>query len=213
MVTFGFSAFLKLLSLNEKPFRTELKKRLGPSTGGYDYHRSFRLHARRFLVNDDAISSVLGSAEKIVQSTERQSAVAALSRLEIWRTAHPGPVLDVLPVVFESPGHLFRIRFDPDFGLRLYGKKTAIHLWNTIKPALSPTAAYVAMALAAQACEDEGNAPEDFGVLSMRNPVKLFRLSEAADPSALARSIVNQIEEVIRGTPPSRPQPEPHPHP
>ena len=109
MISYGFSAFRKLLSLNEKPQRTEIRKRAGPSTGSpYDYHRSFRLHARRCFVDGLPIAEVLASAEKIKSASERLSASAALGRLEVWRTAQPGVVVPVKPTAFESPSHLFR---------------------------------------------------------------------------------------------------------
>ncbi|MDU7523827.1 MAG: hypothetical protein E7K72_21025, partial [Roseomonas mucosa] len=119
LVTFGFSAFLKLLSLNERPRRTALRQRLSPSAGGYDFHRSFRLHARRLLVDGVAVDDVLTSAGTITKLPERRSAVAALQRLDLWRRSAPGPVFQGEPVIYESPRRLFRVRFEPDFSIRL----------------------------------------------------------------------------------------------
>ncbi len=38
MPTFGFAAFLKIASLNPKPRKTELRKRLFGSGQPYDFH-------------------------------------------------------------------------------------------------------------------------------------------------------------------------------
>jgi hypothetical protein len=169
-------------------------------------HRSFRLQARRFLTDGAAIAEVLASAERITRSSERLSALAALQRLEIWRATHPGEVVIVPSIIFESPNRLFRVKFEADFGLRARGRTTAIHLWNTMRPTLAPSAAYVALTLVAQAFEGQEGAPEDIGVLSMREPPRLYRLSDVADQSALAASSVDRLEETIRGaTPPSPP--------
>jgi hypothetical protein len=212
VITFGFSAFLKVLSLNDKPQRSAIKKRLGPSSSnGYDFHKSMRQHAHRFLVDGEAMPDVITSAGTIVQLPERLSATLALQRLELWRIATPGAILQFSPVVFESPRHLFRVKFEPDFGLRIGGKNTAIHLWNTKQPNLSPGATYAALWLAAQAFRDQEHAPDDVGVLSIREPPTLYLLSQVRDASAVAASIVERMEETIQETPPPPPLPEDRP--
>jgi hypothetical protein len=206
MISFGFSAFLKLLSLNEKPHRTELRRRLGPSTGGgYDFHKSFRLLARRYLVEGAELADVLAAARKITKTAERESALDALQRLEPWRAVHPGTIVTAPSVTFESPSRLFRVHFEADLGLLAHGKITAIHIWNTMRPPLAPGAVYGALTLMAQSFSDQDHAPDDIGVLSMREPMGLSRLSVVADQSALAVSIVARLEEAIRGAPPAAP--------
>jgi len=212
VITFGFSAFLKVLSLNDKPQRSEITKRLGPSSSsGYDFHKSLRLHARRYLVDGEPMTDVMASAGRIVRLQERQSATLALQRLELWRAATPGDILYFSPVVFESPRHLFKVKFEPDFGLRVRGKTTAIHLWNTKHPKLSPGATYAALSLVAQAFETQEGAPEDVGVLSIREPPTAYLLSEVSDRSTIAASIMERMEEIIRGTISPPPPPEDRP--
>jgi hypothetical protein len=212
LLTFGFSAFLKLLSLNEKPQKTEIRKRSSPSAGGgYDYHRSFRLQARQYLAGDATMAEVLASAEKITRASERLSALSALGRLEVWRTAHPGKIVPVPSTIFESPGRLFKVKFEADFGLLTDRGTVAIHIWNTMKPALAAGPTYAAMTLVAGAFENHDGAPGDIGVLSMREPPRLYRLSDIADQSALAAAMVDRLEEAIRGTTPPAPPPEPRP--
>ena len=212
MISFGFSAFLKILSLNEKPHKTEIKKRAGPSAGGgYDYHKSFRLHARRYLIDDAPIDEVLASAENITRSSERLSALSALGRLEIWRSANPGKIVSVSPITFRSPGGFFKVKFEADFGLVTEGGTLAIHLWNTMRPVLSAGPTYAAMTLIAGAFENHKDASVDIGVLSMREPPRLYRLSDVADQTKLALGIVDRLEGTIRGTTPPTPPPESRP--
>ena len=212
MLTFRFSFFLKLLSLNETPQKTEIKKRTAPSArGGYDCHRSFRLHARRYLTEGAPIDEVLASAGKIARASERLSAVSALGRLAAWRTANPGMILPGSNTVFESPGHLFRVRFESDFGLLTEKGTVAIHLWNTMKPVLAAGPTYVAMTLAAGAFADQGTAPADIGVLSVREPPRLYKLSGVADQTTSAAKIVDRLEDTIRGSTSPIPHPESRP--
>ena len=213
MVTFGFSAFLKVLSLNEAPQRTEIRKRLAPSSGGgYDFHKSLKLCARRYLVGGEAMPAVIASASAITRASERQSAIAALQRLEGWRVATPGEIVDISPVVFESPRHLFRVRFEPTLGLRIRGRTTAFHIWNTQRPKLASGPTYAALALVAKAYHSQGDGPDDVGVLSLREPVVAYFLSAVSDPSTLAASLVEHIEEIIGGgPPPPPPRPEDRP--
>lgn len=215
LVTFGFSAFLKLLSMNETPRKTELRRRLGPSTGGYDYHKSFRRLARQYLVNGASLDALLIEANRINRITERQSAIAALQRLATWHkdTRNAVFVYRQNPAVFESPSRLFKVRFEPDFELQTSAKRTAFHLWNTQKPKLAPGPTYAALALIENAYQDQDGAPDDLAVLSMREPPTVYRFSEAVDNSALVASIVEQIEEGIRGAglPPLAPEDRPTP--
>lgn len=213
MINFGFSAFLKVLSLNDKPQRSAIKKRAIPSSSdGYDFHKSFRRLARRYLIGAEPIADMIALAGKIGPLPERQSAVLALQRLEIWRATTPGKILHVPAVVFESPHHLFTVKFEPDFGLRIGGTTTAIHLWNTKHPKLSANATCAALSLAAQAYEsDDEAAPEDVGVLSILEPPTPYLLSQASDRPAAAASIVERIEDIIEGTifPPTSPEDRP----
>jgi hypothetical protein len=201
VVTFGFSAFLKILSLNDKPQRTEIRKRLAPSSGdGYDFHRRFRQLARLYMVEDAPLSDVLAAAAAIIQLPERVSAVTGLNRLALWRAKVGGQVLDFSSVVIESPGHQFKVRFEPDFGMLIRDKPTAIHLWNTKSVELSPAATYAALALVAQAYGGQESGPDDLGVLSMRAQQSLYRLSQVTARSPDVVSIVERIEGLIRGT-------------
>lgn len=89
MPTFGTSAYLKLISLNPKPQRSELKKRFSPSDSPYDFHRSLRRHANRLLAKGEKIEDVLASVSRIKKLPERTSVQSGLATLLNWRTGHP----------------------------------------------------------------------------------------------------------------------------
>ena len=132
MPTFGFSAFLKLISLNARPQRTLIRQRLAASRSeGYDFHRSLKLRAGRYLVDGVSLPDVLLTVEEIKRSAERQSAKTGLEQLGIWRDRNPGPMLSFEPASFESPAKNFKVQFLPNFGILLNEKKVAAHIWNT----------------------------------------------------------------------------------
>ncbi len=198
MPTFGFSAFLKLLCLNDRPQQRELRVRLSPLTaGGYDFHRSLRLLCRRLLVDQDDIAELMVLADGLANPAEARSARAGLEALSAWREGHPGRIVTIPPRVFESPNHLFKVQFTPDFGLETGGQVTAIHVWNTLRPPLIPRMVYSALSFIPELYENESsNPPSDFGVLSLPD-MKLYCLSDVGDYSVISRRVVAMIEEYI----------------
>jgi len=197
MPTFGFSAFLKLICLNERPGRSHMRARLSPSTGGYDFHRSLRLRAHRHLIDGEPMEEVVASTAEIVRAPEQLSARVGLERLDQWRREHPGAIVAFAPVTYESPAELFKIVFTPDFGVRLGREAVAVHLWNTAKPMLAPRMAYAALSLFASLYAATDNPPDDIAVLSLREP-RLYRLSEAGRFAGLGVSLASRIEDMLR---------------
>jgi hypothetical protein len=197
MPTFGLSAFLKLICLNEQPGRTQMRARLSPSTGGYDFHRSLRLRAHRYLVDREPMEDVMASIAQIVRVPEQTSARLGLQRLEEWRAAHPGAIIPYAPVTYESPAGLFKVTFTADFGVRMGVDGVAVHLWNTASPALSPRMVYAALSLFEPLYAASDKRPNDLAVLSLREP-RLYRLSEAGRFAGLGASLADRIEEMMR---------------
>ena len=197
MPTFGFSAFLKLICLNERPGRSQMRTRLSPSTGGYDFHRSLRLRAHRYLIDGTPMEDVAASITEIVRAPEQQSARVGLERLEQWRREHPGTIVPFAPVTYESPAGLYRVVFTPDFGVRIGRATVAVHLWNTARPALTPRMVYAALSLFASLYAATDYPPDDIAVLSLREP-RLYRLSEAGRFAGLGVSLAGRIEDMLR---------------
>jgi hypothetical protein len=194
MPTFGFSAFLKLLSLNVRPQRREVRQRFTPSEGGYDFHRSLRLRAHRLIVDSEDLQDLIDESGTIKNAAERRSLIAGLKQLDSWREANPGKVVPVPGSTYASPNGHFKVSFLPDFGWRMGGQSIAVHVWNTgIK--LSPRMTYAALALA-QSAYTERSPPDDVAVLSLPD-FKLYRLSDVPDPMRLARVIAVGLEGVF----------------
>jgi hypothetical protein len=197
MPTFGLSAFLKLICLNDRPGRTQMRARLSPSTGGYDFHRSLRLRVHRYLVEGEPIENIIASIGEIARTPEQASARVGLQRLEEWRRAHPGAIIPFAPVTYESPSGLFKVNFTANFGVQIGRDAVAVHLWNTATPELSPRMVYATLSLFAPVYAATDKPPDDIAVLSLREP-RLYRFSEAGRYAGLGASLANRIEEMLR---------------
>lgn len=183
MPNFGFSAYLKLVCLNDKPQLTEIKKRITPSEGGYDYHRSLKRLSKEMLLEGRSLDSVLEAAEAIGKENERNSAKHGLQVLSKWVRAHPLPRFSAQAVTYESPNRVFGVRFEPSFGAVLDGRNTAVHIWNTKKPPLQRRFVLGALATVAPLYRSLGSEVTDVAVLSLREMV-LYKLSDATDQRA-----------------------------
>lgn len=191
MPTFGFSAFLKLISQNPKPQRRTIRERLLPASGeGYDFHRSLKLHARRYLVDSEPMEAILASAGKIKKDAEKKSAIRGLTTLNLWRDETPGEIFEVPARTFESPNGLFKVAYQPDFGVSLPTGRTPVHLWNTKTPTLDRRLTYAALSLFPDMYDD---GIDDLSVLSLHEP-RLIRLNEVGDQTVLAANLIAALE-------------------
>jgi hypothetical protein len=201
MATFGFSAFLKLLSLNLRPQRREIRQRLLPSDSAYDFHRSLRLRAYRLLVGGEDLDDLIASAATIANPAERRSVESGLHQLAAWRSENPGAIMRFLPNLFESPEGEFKVSFIPDFGVVIDGVKVAVHIWNTGSIDLVDRMTYAALAVWPTLYENHEEPPDDFAVLSLQE-YRLYRLSDVPDQTALASAVMAHLDrlfEEIRG--------------
>ena len=196
MPSIGFSAYLKLISLNERPRLTAIRGRISPKGGGYDFHRSMKRAAQTLLAEDAPLDEVLVTVAAIKRSSERLSATQALTRLAAWRAANPGELRTYKPAIYAHSSGLFKVAFTPDFGMRIGRAGTAVHIWNTQKPKLSPRTVYAALSLFPE-LYDDGGVPDDFALLSLREP-QLFRLSEAGRYTGLGESMAEKVAESFR---------------
>jgi hypothetical protein len=209
--TFGFSAFLKLISLNSRPQRTLVRQRLSVSQSeGYDFHRSLKLRANRYLVDGVPLPDVLLTTAEIKRPPERRSAKTGLERLGIWRDFNAGPILSFEPVLFESPAKNFKVQFLPNFGIQLNRQNVAVHIWNTAKPDLDVRMAYAALSLFPSLYALQEVPPDDIAVLSLPNS-QLYRLSEVEDQSEIGRRLVRRLDDLFEEVrdEPVKPSPPP----
>ena len=196
MPTFGFSAFLKMLSLSDRRQKSEMRSRLSPSDGGYDFHRGFRRLAHRYLAESEELAKLLSEASDFTNPAEARSAVAALKYLRDWREDHPGALMTFQPRIFESPSKRFKIRYAPDFGIDIEGARVAVHIWNTKRPDLDARMTYAALSLFAELYGDDPKGAPDLAVLSVPDD-RLYRLSDVPDQSVLADRIVASMEVLV----------------
>jgi hypothetical protein len=195
MPTFGFSAYLKLVSLNERPRGTAIRGRVAGGGGGYDFHRSMKRAASQLLIGGASLEDLTESLGVIKRAPERLSATMALKRLAEWRSDNPGALATYQAMTYSHPSGLFKVTFTPDFGVRLGRLGTAIHIWNTAQPALKARTVYAALALFPDLYE--ADVPDDFAVLSLREP-QLFRLSEAGRYASLSAGVADNVAEGFR---------------
>lgn len=197
MPTFGVAAFLKLASLNPKPQKTEMRKRLnGSGGGGYDFHRRLKLASGKHVAAGHALLDLIEEAKTIEPLPERKAMVAGLTKLGLWCSKVGGKGFKPAAKIYESPRGLFKIAFQPEFGVEVDGKRMAFHIWNTKKPDLDPAAAYAALAIMAKLYSEDDDCPDDFGIVSLHEP-KAYLLSDAAAARVASASLVARIEELM----------------
>lgn len=192
MTTFGFSAFLKLLSLNSRPQRREVRQRFLPREKGYDFHRSLRLRTTRLLVDRENLEALVGEAATFGNPAERRSLEAGLRQLNAWRLDNPGEVTPVDSSIYSSPRGRFKVNYVPDFGYMVNGNLVAIHVWNTGTVDLVPRRVYAALNLVKFSCDHE-YAVDDVAVLSLPEN-RLYRLSDVPDQTRSARILAAELD-------------------
>lgn len=173
---FGFSAFLKIINATPRPQRTSIRKRCGPSTGGYDFHKSLRYRVQQVSFDGLSREAALASTQQISREPERKSARQALQQFFRWKDEHPGEFETAAPLTFTSPAGLYKVEFTPDFLLQIDNRRTAVHLWNTKDPLDSRLVRAVLSSVASRYPIDD--RPDDFAVLSLKDRT-LYRWSDA----------------------------------
>lgn len=188
----GFSAYLKIINSNPRPQRTIVRQRCLPSSGGYDFHKSFRHRVQQVSFEGLSPAAALASTQQISREPERRSARRALEQFFEWKDEHPGAMVSSQSISFASPAGLFKLEFVPDFLLEIGGRRTVVHLWNTqhdlsahlVRAALSSVAARFPL----------NDRPDDFAVLSLRDR-SLYRWSDAdRETRALGERLLELID-------------------
>lgn len=187
VVTFGTSAYLKLLALNPKPRSTELRKRRSPSGGGYDFHKAMRRIAASYVSGELSIEQVHKEFARITNLPERQSAIHAVNQLTGWLGGTPARrISDERRVA--SPNGVFSVRFSPDIEVSRGSRRMLIHLWNTKQPKLTTRESIGTLGLF---CHEYKDA--DIAVLCLRQR-HLFALSEQTKSEELAQLLALDLE-------------------
>jgi hypothetical protein len=138
-----------------------------------------------------------------------------LTTLLGWKTDHPSEIFEVDNYVYVSPHDVFKIKYSPDFGTFINGKRCAIHLWNTKKPPPSERLTVGTLSMLKQ------NYPsvDHLVVLSLLDS-RLFWSVDDPRYVSMGQNVVLRIEEAIlsveeelRAPPKDRRTPPTPPHP
>ena len=196
MPTFGISAFLRVVHMNPRPQRSELRRRLTPGGKPYDFHGSLRRLAKRLMVDGEPLEDVIARTAEIVQEPERLSAQVGLRRLDEWRSVNPGDLLEFDDVTYRSPGNRFGVKFTANYGIEIEGQSVAIHLWNTTRPRLEQRLVRATLSLFEDRYGESRNPPDDIAVLCLRT-LRLIRLGNSADVRGLGQLIVSDFDAIL----------------
>ncbi|SCX27349.1 hypothetical protein [Agrobacterium rosae] len=192
---FGFSAFLRMICLNEKPQKTAIFDRHRPSKeGGYDYHRSLRTSIQKLATGSHSLKEVLVEIAEITKPSERRSTKRGVVRFLRWIIANGNAVTFCDPIFIQSPLGFFKVRFDANCVVEINGRRTAVHVWNTQKPKLSEKEVMAALTLVRRSVDTKTDVIDDFAVLSLQDG-RLYKWSDnPTHYSILADSILLQID-------------------
>ncbi|TIT62992.1 MAG: hypothetical protein E5W90_28400 [Mesorhizobium sp.] len=196
MPSFGTSAFLRVVHMNDRPQRTELRRRSTPREGGYDFHSSLRRLSQR-LMSGEPLQDLLAATLAISKLPERQSAQLGLRRLATWRAQNPGPILEFPSAIMRSPEARFSVTFTPNFGLRIADRSVAIHVWNTAEPRLDVRLVRAVLSSFQPAYRAVESSPNDIAVLCLRT-MRLICLGDASDVAELGRLIFANVDGIFR---------------
>lgn len=196
MTTFGISAFLRILHLNARPQRTELRRRFTPREGGYDFHGNMRRHAHLMMLGGTGLEATIAATTTISREAERNSAQQALRRLHEWRTDNPGEISTFDQVTWKSPEGRFAVTFRPNFGLRIGSETAGIHLWNTALPRLESRLVRGVLSLFVDSYRGMKKQPDDLAVLCLRT-MRLIRLADASEVTEIGQLIAARVDQIF----------------
>ncbi|MCO4316259.1 hypothetical protein M8997_003595 [Phyllobacterium sp. 21LDTY02-6] len=141
-----------------------------------------------------SLAEVLQSLSEIKMPHERESVRRGIQSLTKWRDLNPSKIFEVAPATYESPNAIFKVKYTPDFGVRVNGRNTAIHIWNTKTPELSHRVVYSALAIFSDHYRNTSlSSLDDIAVLSLRDDT-LYHLALNAEAAFLGRAMVARIE-------------------
>lgn len=193
--TFGFSAFLRVICLNEKPQKTAIFNRHSPAEdGGYDYHRKLKSSIQSLASGSRSLREVLKEIALIKSPSERRSTKQGVVKFLRWLSRNGSTVTFCEPIVFDSPLGLFKVRFEANCVVEINGRRTALHVWNTQQPKLREREVIAALKMVQRVTSREADLVDDFAVLSLRDG-HLYKWSD--NPSAykkFADSILIQLD-------------------
>lgn len=212
MTNFGFSAFLKVVHLNERPQLSEIHKRFAPSSGGYDFHKRLRQLCSEFCLGEVPISTIIEEIKEITKPAERASALSGITALNRWIDGRSLSFVELPEAKYNAPNGLYSVTFKPNFGVLSERGTVAVHLWNTMRPSLDDEMVKACLAPFVIPMREQGC--ESVAVLSLRNG-SMYNLSDEAPFTRRSELVYAHIGNLIhrKGELPRRPHGEDRPSP
>lgn len=133
----GFTAFLKLLELDDHLRKSELKRK-HRGGGGFQYWRPLQRVAPKLLAADANVKLLQAEIASLCSGPQRNYNQNALNSFAQWSAGKSLLSATSLPVIdapFGNSGLTVRIR--PDVTFRWDGRLVSMYLWATTKPLLS----------------------------------------------------------------------------
>lgn len=195
MKRFGISAYMKVLGLKKKPQITAIKKKLEPSSGGYDFHRQMRTIASRHILENTTGTQIAAEIKLISSISERKYAIAALKKLIEWRSKQKGHFSNLGKRTVNSPNDVFQVELKPDFVLNTAGKQVGFHIWNTASPKLTSREALGAMGLFKDAFQEL----DILAIICLKTGI-IYEYGFDEKPYQLAVLLARDIERIFENT-------------
>lgn len=152
----GFSAFLKLLELDERPRKAELKRKLGGGKG-FPYWRPLETVAPKAILPAADIEAFRQQIHSLCSGHQRKYNSNAFDAFCKWidgKAIKPNPPLPAMDVPFGNSGLIIRLK--PTVTFELDGKTYSMNLWATTKPELSIKTLSVGLRFCANAFKAKG---------------------------------------------------------
>lgn len=130
----------------------------------------------------------------ITKLPERNSAKSGLLVLNDWKMRNVGAVFVANRTVVESPSGLYKVAYPPDFGADIRGVRTAVHIWNTMRPDLEGRLVLAALAPFFEPMSEQGF--DEIAVLSLRDG-QLYRLGDPRPYLDHSAIVFDRIEHLI----------------
>mgnify|MGYP001043916887 CR=1 FL=1 len=188
MTTFGTSAYLKLLALNPAPRDSEVRRRLSPRKGGYDFHKQMRRIATEYASGAFDWKMAELKFKQIKRLPERTSAISAAIALRDWVNGRPINLISESAIDTSSPNGIYAVRFWPDFQIDLNGTTTNVHIWNTFRPSITLREAIGTLGLF---IDDEN--PASLAILCLRTK-EIYQTTDVSAARELARILALDVE-------------------
>lgn len=193
MTTFGTSAYLRLLLLNPRPMETAIKSRIIKSNKeGRDFHASLRSSVKRYIINPLEKEQIQKEFEDIKSEPERASAKQGFKKATSFLERPGTDIYSPESKIFEHPSGRFAVKFQPNFGVQINGKRLAVHLWNTKSPALTERGTKALLALFINQFDEN-----EFPIILCLKTMRMFGAGVSSYDRTIAYAFAERVDALI----------------